>query len=72
MQEKMALENKTDFVKENKRNVIDDFNMTTKERMMMSKEMRDSYLERAKIKRQQQDEQDHKMKYFKLFRWALI
>ena len=68
----MALENKTDFVKENKRNVIDDFNMTTKERMMMSKEMRDSYLERAKIKRQQQDEQDHKMKYFKLFRWALI
>ena len=38
----------------------------------MSKEMRDGYLERAKIKRQQQDELDHKMKYFKLFRWALI
>ena len=71
MKEKLAMENKTNFLKDHVK-AVGEYGIIQKERLSLNKEMRINLLERAQIKRQQQDEYEHKMKYFKLFRWALI
>ena len=51
LREKTALENKTDFLRENKKNVIEDFNETLRERVMLNKEMKENLIEKARLKR---------------------
>ena len=50
LKEKMALENNTNFIRAHVKQV-GDYSLTQKERLVMSREMRDNLLERAKIKR---------------------